>query len=145
MPETIAITPTIERKQLDLPRYVIVPSAVIQPWMLTETTVIEGTLNGASIGRRTIKHWDDERWFIEIPETLCRLANVDTGDTVQLDIRRASTDMPGELVALLTQNPAAKSAWDRLSASQQRMLREHVASAKNAETRSRRASGLLRW
>src|SRR6185503_21378989 len=98
MPETIAITPTIERKQLDLPRYVIVPSAVIQPWMLTETTVIEGTLNGASIGRRTIKHWDDERWFIEIPETLCRLANVDTGDTVQLDIRRASTDMPGELV-----------------------------------------------
>jgi hypothetical protein len=144
MTDALAISVRIECKQPALPRFAIVPATVIQPWGLTETTVIEGTLNGVPIGRRTIKKWDDELWWIDIPQTLCRQAKVDTGETVSLEIRLASTELPEELAALLKSNPAVKAAWDKLTSGQQRMFRENVASAKTPETRSRRASGLLR-
>ncbi len=145
MTDTLSVTVPIERKQPDIPRYVVIPTVLIEPWDLLGTTVIEGTLNGVSIGRRTIKHWDDKRWFIEIPESLCRQAKVDTGDTISLEIRRASTELPEELSALLADNVAAKAMWDRLSKSRQRMFSEHVGSAKNPQTRIRRAAQLNAW
>ena len=145
MSKSLSLTVVIERKHPRLPRFIVLPSAVVRPWGLKMTTVVEGTLNGASIGRRTIKRWDDDRWFIEIPEPLCQRAKVETGATAALEIRPASNELPKELAQLVSQDARARAAWNRLSPSRQRMLREYVAAAKTPETRLRRASDVVRW
>jgi len=139
MTTDLRVTGIIERKHPKLPRFLVVPSDAVASWRLVRTTVVEGTLNGVEIGRRTIKYWDEQRWFIELPEPFCRRARVDTGDTVVLTLRIAADDLPEELSRLIARDRRAKTAWERLTVSQQRMLREHVASAKQPATRERRA------
>ena len=128
-----------------MPRFVKVPSDIVKPWRLRGTAVIEGTLNGTPLGRRTIKRSDDRWWFIDLPETLCRHAKIDTGDTARLEIKMASASMPSELADLLEKDRSAREAWNRLSASRQRMLREHVMAAKRFDTRCRRAADVFHW
>jgi len=48
-----------------------------------------------------------------------------------------------ELQQLIDTDPGAKANWLRLTSAQQRMLREEVASAKQSETRMRRARRVL--
>jgi Bacteriocin-protection, YdeI or OmpD-Associated len=139
MSQEIAHSCVIERKQPQLPRFVVIPSRIVAAWHLPGTTAVEGKLNDTELGRRTIKSWDKDRWFIEIPETVCRRAQVDTGSRVVLTLRLASTDLPDELSGLLSSNSAARTVWDSLTKSQQRMLCENVASAKQSATRHRRA------
>lgn len=141
--ETLDLVALVERKDAALPRFMVVPAARLASWSLTGTTVVEGRLGEADLGRRTIKRWDRERWFIELPEALCRRAGVETGDRVPLVLRRASTELPPELARLLDEDPVAREAWDRLTRSRQRMLREHVASAAKPATRERRARKAL--
>jgi len=47
--------------------------------------------------------------------------------------------MPDELRELLDRDPRAQAAWQRLTPSQQRMLREEILAAKSPETRRKRA------
>jgi Bacteriocin-protection, YdeI or OmpD-Associated len=122
---------------------VVIPNSAIGAWNLTDTTVVEGSLNGHELGRRGLKKWDDRRWFIELPQPICERAKVDTGSRVQLVLQIASDKLPTELEDLLAKNPAAKQAWDRLSPGSQRMLRENVAAAKLPATRARRAAAVL--
>ncbi len=143
MADSIQLTAVIARKDPRLPRFVVVPSPVIAPWKLSQTTVVEGTLNGHDLGRRSLKKWDDRRWFIELPQPLCERAKVDTGSRIALAIQIASDSLPAELENLLATNPAARYAWDRLSPGSQRMLREDVAAAKQPATRARRAANGL--
>ena len=70
-------------------------------------------------------------------------AGVDTGDEVGLVLRRASEAMPAELERLLAEEPAARRAWDGLTAARRRALREHVAAAKRPATRVRRSERAL--
>jgi hypothetical protein len=141
----IRVTAVIERKQAQLPRFVVVPSKAIASWDLDSTTFVEGKLNDVDLGRRTIKRWDDQRWFIELPQPLCRKAHLDTGDPVVLVLQIASDRLPVELARLLAKDPIAKAVWDRLTPSAQRILREEVAAAKQPATRERRAARALRW
>ena len=127
-----------------MPRFIVVPAASISPWNLHATTVLEGTINGVDIGRRTIKRWDDQRWFMDLPESLCYRARVETGQRVSISLRIASETFPEEIKRLITNDPSAKAAWHRLTPSQQRMLREHVAAAKHSATRERRAKRALK-
>jgi hypothetical protein len=143
MADSIQLTAVIARKDPRLPRFVVIPSSAIGAWKLTETTVIEGFLNGHELGRRGLKKWDEQRWFIELPQPLCERAKVDTGSRIQLVLQLASDKLPTELEHLLATNPAAKQAWDRLSPGSQRMLRENVAAAKQPATRARRAAAAL--
>ena len=143
MTTDLRVTGLIERKYPKLPRFLVVPIDVVASLGLERTTVVEGMLNGVEIGRRTIKPWDERRWFIELPEPLCRRAGVDTGDSVTLTFRIAADDLPAELSQLITSDRNAKAASERLSISQQRMLREHIASAKQPGTRQRRAARAL--
>jgi len=143
MPNSIQLTAVIARKDPRLPRFVVVPSSAIDAWRLTQTTVVEGTLNGHELGRRSLKKWDEQRWFIDLPQPLCERAKVDTGSRIQLVLEIASDKLPAELEDLLATNPAAKRAWDRLSQGSQRMLRENVAAAKQPATRARRAAAVL--
>ncbi|MDP8981531.1 MAG: YdeI/OmpD-associated family protein [Acidobacteriota bacterium] len=44
------------------------------------------------------------------------------------------------MATLIAADPRAKSAWERLTPGSRRMLREHVAGAKQSATRARRAA-----
>lgn len=140
---SLALSVTIERKDPKLPRFVVIPSWAVAKWGLKGTTVIEGTIKGIEMGRRTLKPWDEQRWFVELPEPLCKKAGVDTGDTFTIILRLAPEEMPEELARLLAEDKAAKAAWEKLTSSQQRMLRENIAAAKQSATRMRRARQAL--
>ena len=140
---TITLRTRVERHHPDLPRYVVVPDSAVEPWKLGGTTVVEGAAGGVELGRRSLKRWDADRWFVDLPGKWCRDAGISTGDAVELTLRTASSELPQELARLIANSSAAEKAWDRLTASQQRILREHVLAAKRPETRERRARRAL--
>lgn len=135
----VTLSCRIERKDARLPRFVVVPAPLLEAWRLEGTTVVEATLNDAPIGRRSLKRWDDDRWFIDLTQPMCERAGVGTGDRVQLSMRVASDALPAELAALLAGSALAQTAWAKLTTAQQRMLREEITAAKSTATRRRRA------
>ncbi|MBD3173824.1 MAG: hypothetical protein GF320_01480 [Armatimonadia bacterium] len=142
-PNSIEVNTRVERKQPDLPRYAIIPANALQPWDLSGTTVVEVALNGMPVNRRSLKRWDEERWFVSITAKDCDRIGADTGDEVHITLTVASTDLPAELEGLIRNQPRARTAWQRMTPSQQRMLRENVGMAKEPETRDRRARRAL--
>jgi len=140
---SVALLTIVQRKQPNLPRFVVIPAQLVADWQLTGTTTVEGTLNGIDIGRRSLKPWDEQRWFVELPEPLCKKARVEKGHSVTIVMSLALEEMPAELTQLMASDPKAKSAWEKLTASQQRMLREHIVAAKQPATRERRARQAL--
>ena len=140
----IIVTSKVIRHNPQFSRLVTIPLAEIEPWNLTGTATVEGTINDTDLGRRSLKRWDERQcWWIDLPEPLCKKARVETGDEVKLTIRLASEDLPDELKDLITNNSVAKATWEQLTQAQQRMLREDIFAAKNATTRRRRAERLL--
>ncbi len=131
---------TVSRHHPQMPRLVSVPWDAVSRWKLSGTTVVEATLNGTPIGRRSLKRWDEQRcWWFDLPEPLCRKLGLEVGDAVQVELRQASEELPAELAALVARNKAARAAWGRLTPAQQRMLREEVLAGKQPATRARRA------
>jgi predicted DNA-binding antitoxin AbrB/MazE fold protein len=144
MKKQISVVTTVIRHNPQFSRLVTIPLDQIDPWKLTGTTTVEGTINDVDLGRRSLKRWDDRNcWWIDLPEPLCRKAKLEEGDEVHLTIRLASEDLPEELQELLKTNATAKANWERLTQSQQRMLREEVFAAKTAAARRRRAAKFL--
>jgi hypothetical protein len=129
----------IERKDQRLARFLVVPARLLEGWKPEGTTVVEATMNGVAIGRRSLKRWNDDRWFVELAQAMCERAGVDTGDRVTLALRLASDELPAELATLLAESPRAQTVWAKLTSAQQRILREEVVAAKSADTRRRRA------
>jgi hypothetical protein len=81
MPKEIRLTSTVIRHNPQSSRLVTIPLDKVAPWKLTETTVVEGSVNGVELGRRTLKRWDDRNcWWIDLPEPLCKKARLETGD-----------------------------------------------------------------
>lgn len=107
---SVGVLTKIQRKQPNLPRFVVIPSQLVADWKLTGTTTVEGTLNGIDMGRRSLKQWDENRWFIELPEPLCKKARVDKGHSVTIVMSLALDEMPAELTQLMASDPKAKSA-----------------------------------
>ncbi len=89
---SLGLMAKIQRKDSKLPRFIVVPSMLVNDWGVEENTTIEGQLNGVELGRRSLKRWDDQRWFIQIPEPICKKANVDTGDMVTITINVADDE-----------------------------------------------------
>lgn len=141
--QPVKVTGIIERKQENLPRYLVIPSLAIERWALKGTTVVEVELNGVQVERRTIKNWDGERWFISITKKDCRLLGLETGDRTEVTLKIASAELPEELISLLRTNSRARAAWHRMTPGQQRMLKEEIAAGKQAATRARRAEKSL--
>lgn len=77
----------IQRKDPKLPRFIVVPSALVSDWGVEKNVAIVGELNGVKLGRRALKRWDADRWFIQLPEPVCKKANVDTGDMVTVTMQ----------------------------------------------------------
>ena len=130
----------VERKDRRLPRFMVVPAQLLDGWQIHGTTVVEAAVNGVAVGRRSLKRWDDDRWFVELSQPMCERAAIDTGDRVKLSLRLASDELPLELAALLARSRRAQAAWAKLTPAQQRMLREEVFAAQSTEARRRRAA-----
>ena len=140
----ITVTTTVTRHHPQLSRLVTIPLGTVAPWKLTGTTVVEGTINDTSLGRRSLKRWDErECWWLDLPDPLCKKAKIDMGDEVKLVIRLASEDLPQELEELLARNAKAAAKWKSMTAAQQRMLREEIFAAKTSATRTKRAEKWL--
>ena len=143
--EAVRFGAVVKRKSASLPRFVVVPAEVLAPWQLQGTTVVEVTLGGAVLGRRSLKHWGKGRdcWFFDLTAAQCRRGHVETGDRASVELRQASTDLPSELLSLLESDATARRGWSSLTAARRRMLAEHVRAAKQSETRKRRATRAL--
>lgn len=89
---SLGLMAKIERKDPKLPRFIVVPSALVNDWGITENVIVTGELNGVDMGRRSLKYWDENRWFIQVPEPLCKKANVDTGDRVTITMQIAPAE-----------------------------------------------------
>ena len=89
---SIGLMAKIQRKDSKLPRFIVVPSMLVEGWAIQENVTIQGQLNGVELGQRSLKRWDADRWFIQIPEPICKKANVDTGDTVTVTMYLASAE-----------------------------------------------------
>lgn len=140
----VTIEGVVARLDPRVPRFVVVPATAIAEWRLTGTTAVEVTLNGVDLGRRSLVPWgDDLKWSVTLTEPQCRRVGVDTGDPATLVLRRTEEARPAELEDLLATNAHARAGWERLTAAQQRMLREDVLAAKQPETRRRRAERQL--
>ena len=143
-PKEITVKSAVIRHNPQFSRLFTIPLDQIEPWELSETTTVEGTINGTDLGRRSLKRWDERNcWWIDLPEPLCKKAKLETGDEVTLTIRLASEDLPEELRELLATNRLAKTNWEKLTRPQQRMLREDVFAAKSSTARRRRAEKIL--
>ncbi len=75
----------------------------------------------------------------EIREGLGKGPGDEVEVTVELDVEEREVEVPVELARLLAANPAARKAFESLSYSHRREHAQHVAEAKQAETRDRRA------
>jgi hypothetical protein len=83
MPKQIKVTSTVTRHHPQFSRLVTIPLDVVAPWQLEHTTVIEGTINGVDLGRRSLKRWDDRNcWWIDLPEQLLHSQTAFTLDDV---------------------------------------------------------------
>jgi hypothetical protein len=143
-PKEIELTSVVTRHTPQFSRLVTIPMDTILAWKIEHTTIIEGTINGVDLGRRSLKRWEDRHcWWIDLPEPLCKKANLEIGVQVHLIIRLASDELPEDLAALLKTNPIAKRRWEKLTQAQQRMLREEIFAAKTSQTRLRRAEKAL--
>jgi len=141
--DSLSFLARIERKSAELPAYVIVPAAKIAAWGIEATTTVEGSLGGVELGRRSLKRWDDARWFIELRRETLEALGKAAGESAKLVIRRASNELPAELRELIDTDVLARASWKARSAAQQRMLREEVFSAKSPAARERRARRAL--
>lgn len=140
----ITVSSKVIRHHPQFSRLVTIPLETIAPWKLTATTTVEGTINGIELGRRSLKLWDERKcWWIDLPDPLCKKVKIDVGNNVKLTIRLASEELPQELQQLLKENPVANKNWSKLTAAQQRMLREEIFAAKTPSTRLKRATKAL--
>ena len=141
--EVLEFTGKVARKQADLPRFLVVPATLVQAWGIDKTTTVDATINGIAVDRRTLKPWTQDWWFITITEKDCRKTGIDTGVRVGVTLWRTADELPAELAEVLRQDARAQARWQSLTRSQQRMLRDEVAAAKQSATRHRRARRAL--
>jgi Bacteriocin-protection, YdeI or OmpD-Associated/Domain of unknown function (DUF1905) len=128
----------VQRHHPRMPRYVVLPASAARGLGLEGRVTVDGELNGVAFVRRSVKPWGDGRFFVDLPQSLCARAGVDTGDTVEMVLVPVSDDPPDDLLAAVTADPSALRSWEQLSPSQRRAIVNDVMSAVRAETRRRR-------
>lgn len=132
----IVFDAVVERLAPEVPRFVVYPG---RAWDETGTFLVSVTLNGVEVGLRSLIPWKERGWHFGLSEPLCRLARVDTGDRVTVEMSKPSDPRPHELREMLASSPGAAHKWAALTPPQQRDLILFVADAKKPETRKGRA------
>ncbi|RPD49714.1 DUF1905 domain-containing protein [Hymenobacter sediminis] len=103
---------------------------------------VVGTLNGYPIRLSLLPQTGGGRYLM-INKELCLAAGVQVGQHVQLslepDPEPDRVDLPTELAEALEAWPEAEHNFQLLSGAMRRALAQHISTARQAETRARRA------
>jgi hypothetical protein len=121
---------------------VLVPLAIVEALGGKATRRVMGTLNGHPV-RLGLQPMSSGERYLMINKDLCQAAGVRLGQRVQLtlapDPDPDHVDLPNELAQALDAWPEAAAGFARLTPGGRRALAYHITTAKQAETRARRA------
>ncbi|WP_167855427.1 YdeI/OmpD-associated family protein [Hymenobacter fodinae] len=120
---------------------VVVPPLVLVALGGTTKRVV-GTLNGLPVRLGLLAQPGGGRYLM-VNKDLCRAVGVQVGQQVQLhlspDPEPDRVDLPAELAEAFEAWPEAGEQFEKLSGSMRRAVAQHIATARQAETRARRA------
>ncbi|MCR5888274.1 YdeI/OmpD-associated family protein [Hymenobacter sp. J193] len=121
---------------------VVVPPLVLAALGQPLPRRVVGTLNGCAIRRGLLPLPGGGRYLM-LNKDMCREAGVQVGQLVSLtlapDPEPDRVDLPEELAEAFEAWPEALAGFQKISGSMQRAIAGHVATAKQPETRARRA------
>jgi hypothetical protein len=132
--------------------YVAVPDTARDALGASGRTSVTGTIDGfAIVGQVMPYSFPDAGKVVLLGITKATRAAIgkEIGDEVDVELvrddapRSATFEMPAELQAALDADAAAKAAYEQLAPSHRREYAQHVAEAKQATTRERRAAGVV--
>ncbi len=136
----------LQRKDPSLPVFIRISGEVVAPWQLTDWATVEGSLDGHTFGRRTIKDWgkDSPDWFIEFLKPYLDAASLRPGDAVDVELRLADMTVPAEMAERMKSDPAFASAYEALISNHKRKAIEHYLEAKTPAGRTARLEKIAR-
>ncbi|QIX61899.1 DUF1905 domain-containing protein [Hymenobacter sp. BT18] len=121
---------------------VVVPPLVLAALGTPLPRRVVGTLNGYAIRRGLLPLTGGGRYLM-FNKDMCREAAVQVGQLVTItlapDPEPDRVDVPEELAEAMEAWPEALTGFQQLSGSMQRAVAQHIATAKQPETRARRA------
>ncbi len=127
---------------------VIVPPLVVEALGGKTIKRVVGTLNNHPVRLGLLPATGGGRYLM-INKDTCRAAGVQIGQHVTLslapDPNPEAVDLPAELAEALAAWPEAEIRFNEYSASHRRAMAQRVATAKQVETRARRAVELAEW
>ena len=132
--------------------YVAVPDTARDALGASGRTSVTGTIDGfAIVGQVMPYSFPDAGKVVLLGITKATRAAIGKGIGDEVDVelmrddapRSATFEMPAELQAALNADAAAKAAYEQLAPSHRREYAQHVAEAKQAATRERRAAGVV--
>ena len=132
--------------------YVIVPDEAVAALRATGRTSITGTVDGHPIVGQVMPYTVPGRGreiMLGLTKATRAAIGKSIGDEVEVVVERddrsrsANVTIPDELQAALDADPIARGAFDRLAPSHRRENAQHVAEAKQEDTRRRRAQRIV--
>ncbi|HEX8428419.1 YdeI/OmpD-associated family protein [Hymenobacter sp.] len=121
---------------------VVVPPLVVDALGGKTVKRVIGTLNNYPV-RLGLLPLPGSGRYLMINKDVCRAAGIQLGQHVSVslapDPNPDAVDLPEELAEALAAWPEAETRFNECSASHRRAMAQHVGSAKQAETRARRA------
>ena len=121
---------------------VVVPREVVEALGGKATRRVAGTLNDFPIRLSLLPRPAGERYLM-VNKDLCRAGGLQLGQRLRVtlapDPDPDQVDLPDELTEALAAWPEAETNFEKMPASHRRAIAYHVSTAKQAETRARRA------
>lgn len=126
--------------------FVLLPEAVLRALGGGSRFRVLGAIDGVEFESSTMPAGSGQV-CLGVHKATRQAAAIDIGDDVILEIERDNRPhtlaIPPDLARALADDPAAQTAFDRLSFSHRREYAEWLTGAKRAETRNRRLSKIL--
>lgn len=122
--------------------FVRIPFSVAQEFGVQGQLPVKGTINGVPYENSLLPQGEGVHILV-IKKEIRDRAGVTDGDVAEVLLERVSgsrqVEVPPELVKALANCPAAESLFEGLAYSHRKAYCDHVAQAKRADTRVRRA------
>ena len=123
---------------------IFLPAKIIRE-LPTARIRVKGTMNGAPFAL-AVQHLKDGSRYFSVSGPLRKAAGANVGDRIVVKFKLVDpdvVDIPGELDAVLEQDPLALKAWSGLTRGYQRSLVHYVTSVKNVDSRIKRSIELM--
>lgn len=124
---------------------IVLPEKTLQELNQPKRVRIEGTINGTPFNL-AIQHIKDGRRFLMVGNALRKETGLKAGDKVEVMFTLADPDeikLPEELIEVMEQDPQGKAVFCKFTPGLQRSLAHYVTSAKQVDTRIKRALELM--